>query len=76
MKMFAGFTMRRAAFAVVAFAPIVARAAAVPLVEVTFDPAGGALVSVIAYLADGSVAARDYVTLRAEVPPGFGITLR
>ena len=34
------------------------------------------LVSVIAYLADGSIAARDYVTLRAEVPPGFGITLR
>lgn len=34
------------------------------------------LVSVIAYLADGSIAARDYVTLRAEVPPGFGISLR
>ena len=35
-----------------------------------------ALVAVIAYRADGSVAARDYVTLRAEVPPGFGVLLR
>ena len=59
-------------------AVVVARVAAAQLVEVTFDPASGerSLVSVIAYLADGSIAARDYVTLRAEVPPGFGITLR
>ena len=35
-----------------------------------------ALVAVIAYRADGSVAARDYVTLRAEVPPGLGVLLR
>ena len=35
-----------------------------------------ALVAVIAYRADGSVAARDYVTLRTEVPPGFGVLLR
>ena len=59
-------------------AVVVARVVAAQLVEVTFDPASGerSLVSVIVYLADGSVAARDYVTFRAEVPPGFGITLR
>ena len=34
------------------------------------------LVSVIACRADGSVASRDYVTLRAEVPPGFGVRIR
>ena len=34
------------------------------------------LLAVTARRADGTVAAQDYVTLRAEVPPGFGIWIK